>query len=423
MAKVFQILVPDNTLVSRIIMCENQVTELFVIDRADKKFVSDYSNDLNKPALYILVNRDKRQLYVGETDDSIKRLRNHEAKDFWTEAIVFHSTTDTLSTTEVKWLEAKTYEALKELGYYDLSENKQVPQQPPLKRNQIYTLEPIFEEAKNYICAAGFDIFLKKKVEEEAPQPQEPPKEESVEQNNVWLLPSSRKRFNLEACFAEYGEVYWRISSNFKRIAKGDRGYVYSSDPDKAILYRFDVIESQLPYSKVMDRDEQFSNGKGESNKEYGAKGGLFVLIRVNGTVEDKRFSLPVLLKNGLKGAPQGAIRISQEEYKLLLSFVDANFGIAPEDANPAKKPRRAPFKFSMIGLKPGDTIIFAPNGEEVRVNSENTVDYDGQILTLSRFCKIYMPDEDSENKEYQGPAHFTYNGKTLDEIRKEREK
>ena len=423
MAKVFQILVPDNTLVSRIIMCENQVTELFVIDRADKKFVSDYSNDLNKPALYILVNRDKRQLYVGETDDSIKRLRNHEAKDFWTEAIVFHSTTDTLSTTEVKWLEAKTYEALKELGYYDLSENKQVPQQPPLKRNQIYTLEPIFEEAKNYICAAGFDIFLKKKVEEEAPQPQEPPKEESVEQNNVWLLPSSRKRFNLEACFAEFGEVYWRITNNFKRISKGDRGYVYSSDPDKAILYRFDVIESQLPYSKVMDRDEQFSNGKGESNKEYGAKGGLFVLIRVNGTVEDKRFSLPVLLKNGLKGAPQGAIRISQEEYKLLLSFVDANFGIAPEDANPAKKPRRAPFKFSMIGLKPGDTIIFAPNGEEVRVNSENTVDYDGQILTLSRFCKIYMPDEDSENKEYQGPAHFTYKGRTLDEIRKKLEK
>ena len=76
-----------------------------------------------------------------------------------------------------------------------------------------------------------------------------------------------------------------------------------------------------------------------------------------------------------------------------------------------------------MIGLKPRDTIIFAPNGEEVRVNSENTVDYDGQILTLSRFCKIYMPDEDSENKEYQGPAHFTYNGKTLDEIRKEKEK
>lgn len=166
MTKVFQILVPDNTLVSRIISCENQVTELFVIDRADKKFVAEHSAELNKPALYILVNRDKRKLYVGETDDSIKRLKNHEAKDFWTEAIVFHSTTETLSTTEVRWLEAKTYEALKELGYYDLSENKVDPQQPPLKKNQIYTLEPIFEEAKNYICAAGFDIFLKGKEEQ-----------------------------------------------------------------------------------------------------------------------------------------------------------------------------------------------------------------------------------------------------------------
>jgi len=422
MAKVFQILVPDNTLVSRIISCENQVTELFVIDRADKKFVSEYSADLNKPALYILVNRDKKQLYVGETDDSIKRLRNHEAKDFWTEAIVFHSTTDTLSTTEVKWLEAKTYEALKELGYYDLSENKQVPQQPPLKRNQIYTLEPIFEEAKNYICAAGFDIFLKKKAEtEEAPQPQTSVIKEDDRQSNVWILPSSKKRFDLEACFAEYGEVYWRITNNIKRIRKGDRGYVYSSDPDKAILYRFEVVESQLPYSKIMDRDDKFSKSKGESNKEFAAKGGAFVLVRANGFVDDKRLSLPILLSNGLKGAPQGAIRISQEEYKSLLDFIDAHF--EEKEVKPVGvKTRRPPFKFSMIGLKPGDVVYFEHGDIPVTVVSENTVAYDNEIYTLSRFCKHFMPEEGSENKEYQGPAHFTLNGKTLDEIRKEKE-
>lgn len=426
MAKVFKIMVPDNSLISRTLYIESLSTELYVIDRADEKFVSEHSDDLSKPALYILANRDSKKLYVGKTGDSLGRLRNHKAKDFWTEAIVFHSNpgTDTLSTTEVEWLEAKTYDTIKELGYYDLSENKQRPKYPTLKRDQKINCPEYFEMAKNYICAAGFDIFLKKTVEsKEMPKTQEPVKKGIIEQNNVWLLPSSRKRFNLEACFAEYGEVYWRITNNFKRITKGDRGYIYSSDPDKAILYRFDVIESQIPYSKVMDRDEKFSNGKGESNKDFGAAGGLFILVRVNGTVEDKRFSLPILLKNGLKGVPQGAIRISQEEYKPLLSFVDANFEVTPEDIDAAKKPRRAPFKFSMISLKPGDTIIFAPNGEEVRVNSENTIDYDGQILTLSRFCKIYMPDEESENKEYQGPAHFTYNGKTLDEIRKEKEK
>lgn len=423
MAKVFQILVPDNTLISRIISCENQVTELFVIDRADKKFVLEHTSDLNKPALYILVNRDKRQLYVGETDDSIKRLRNHEAKDFWTEAIVFHSTTDTLSTTEVKWLEAKTYEVLKELDYYDLSENKQAPQKPPLKRNQIYTLERIFEEAKHYICAVGFDIFLKRKVEvEETSAPQETVKSEVTLQNNVWLLPSSRKRFDLEMCFAEYGEVYWRITNPLKRISKGDRGYVYSSDPDKAILYRFDVVESHVPYSKRMDRDDKFFKDKDDVNKVFGDKGGLFALIRVSGIVKDKRFSLPILLNNGLKSAPQGAIRISQDGYRSLLDFVDANFDEVPNNICSAKNSRRAPFKFSMIGLKPDDTIIFSPTQTEVKIVSDNAVEYNNTIYTLSRFCKVFMPVENSEGKEYQGPAHFTYNGKTLDKIRKEKE-
>ena len=78
-------------------------------------------------------------------------------------------------------MEAKTYETLNALGYYDMSENKQTPQFPPLKRHQIYTLEPIFEEAKNYICAAGFDIFLKKKAHEVKQQAIEFPESSPVE--------------------------------------------------------------------------------------------------------------------------------------------------------------------------------------------------------------------------------------------------
>ena len=215
MAKVFQILVPDDSLVSRIISSENQVTELFVIDRTDKKFVSDNEADLKKPALYILVNRDTKQLYVGETDDSLKRLKNHEAKDFWTEAIVFHSTTDTLSTTEVKWLEAKTFEVLSSLGYYDLSHNKQTPQYPKLKKNQIYTLEPVFEEAKNYVCAAGFDIFLKHNVENQ-------------EENNMGQVQSEDKTADAEYIFLSDKAVipsYFRsLTGLFIRKVMSEKG-------------------------------------------------------------------------------------------------------------------------------------------------------------------------------------------------------
>ena len=186
MTKVFQILVPDDKLVSRIISCDNQVSELFVIERADKDFISQSEEDLNKPALYILINRDLKKLYVGETEDSFKRLKNHEAKDFWIEAIVFHRTNDILTTTDVRWLEAKTYEVIADLGYYDLSENKQVPKFPKLKRNQRYSLEPLFDEAKAYICAAGFDIFLRKKTEEET-QEEEQGGEEDTHTGEYYL--------------------------------------------------------------------------------------------------------------------------------------------------------------------------------------------------------------------------------------------
>ena len=335
MAKVFQILVPDNTLVSRIIMCENQVTELFVIDRADKKFVSEYSNDLNKPALYILVNRDKRQLYVGETDDSIKRLRNHEAKDFWTEAIVFHSTTDTLSTTEVKWLEAKTYEALKELGYYDLSENKQVPQQPPLKRNQIYTLEPIFEEAKNYICAAGFDIFLKKK-EQAAPQEQHIPfKDDYPTANNVWLICYDSKYFKVEECFKKYGEIYWTHKAGVLNVQKGDIAYLYAARPESAIRFKVEVVASQLPYSKEMDVEDEFV-ASGNSNSDDSDK--MYFLVRPIAETHSPALKHGALMSKGLMGKRPSTTKLSKENYKRLREYIELHFDEAPAEVPVSQK-------------------------------------------------------------------------------------
>lgn len=432
MAKVFQILVPDNTLVSRIISCENQVTELFVIDRADKKFVSDYLSDLTKPALYILVNRDTRQLYVGETDDSYKRLKNHEAKDFWTEAIVFHSTAATLSTTEVKWLEAKTYEKLNELGYYDLAHNKQTPQYPPLKRHQIYTLEPIFEEAKNYICAAGFDIFLRSKMDDEpvvslqteTKSHSDEKEETSSEASNVWLLPSSKKHFDLEACFNKYGEVFWRIGGNFKRVAVGDTGYIYSGTPDKAIRFSFEVVKTAMPYATEMDRDDEFAKGKDGLNSQYGAEGGTFALVKLTGRTTAKQLSLKQLLSHGLKGAPQGAQRLSQKQYEDLLLYIKDNF--SQNNSKPTKQRRqpRPPFRFSMIDIKTGDKIVFIPRNIEVTVSTDKTVEYNGKQYTLTGFCKAFMPDQQRNAAEaYQGPDFFLYDGKKLTFLRNEKEK
>ena len=92
-------------------------------------------------------------------------------------------------------------------------------------------------------------------------------------------------------------------------------------------------------------------------------------------------------------------------------------------DQNDQKK-RRHPkpgFKFSMIGLKPGDFVTFDPLGIEVKVASDDRVEYQERLYSLSSFAGNFMPPEQKNNsKSYQGPLYFSYKGKTLFRLRNE---
>ena len=99
--------------------------------------------------------------------------------------------------------------------------------------------------------------------------------------------------------------------------------------------------------------------------------------------------------------------------------------GKKPKTAKGAggKKKPRPPFRFSMIGLKAGDEVLFDSRGWTVKVSSDNTVECRGEHLKMSTFCKKYLPDDKRNKSEaYQGPDFFTYHGKTLAEIRDEKE-
>ena len=85
---------------------------------------------------------------------------------------------------------------------------------------------------------------------------------------------------------------------------------------------------------------------------------------------------------------------------------------------------RRSNFKFTMIGISIGEKIIFTPTGQEVKVVSENKVEYENEIYSLSGFTKKYIPiDKRILSNHYDGPKYFTYKGKVLKILRKEREK
>lgn len=88
------------------------------------------------------------------------------------------------------------------------------------------------------------------------------------------------------------------------------------------------------------------------------------------------------------------------------------------------KKPQRPPFDFSMVGLNVGDKVVFDALNLEVKVAGKNKVEYEGRLWSLSAFCGTYLPENmHNASEAYQGPKYFSYQGKTLWEIRLEKEK
>lgn len=80
---------------------------------------------------------------------------------------------------------------------------------------------------------------------------------------------------------------------------------------------------------------------------------------------------------------------------------------------------RRGRFKFSMVGIKIGEHITFMPTNTEVKVASDDSIEYEGRIYKLSPFVGTFMP-EDKRNASgaYQGAKYFSYKGKVLDDLR-----
>lgn len=247
---------------------------------------------------------------------------------------------------------------------------------------------------------------------------------------NTWLICYDKKYFDVEACFKKYGQIYWTHKAGVKNVQKGDIAYLYSSRPESAIRFKVEVIDSQLPYSPEMDIEDEFVVSGNTNNDDSNNK---YFLVRLIGETNSTLLTHEAMMRQKVMSVRPSTTKLSKDEFKPLRMYIEKYFHISSVILPPPPKPkfkkvkqktdRRPPFKFSMIGLKPGDVVYFEHGDIPVTVVSENTIDYNNETYTLSRFCKIFMPSDNRDQREYQGSRHFKYNGKTLDEIRKEMEK
>ncbi len=87
--------------------------------------------------------------------------------------------------------------------------------------------------------------------------------------------------------------------------------------------------------------------------------------------------------------------------------------------ANTNGSTRAKNFKFSMAGIKIGETIVFDPTQTRVKVVSDDSIEYNGKTYRLSTFVRTYLPDNmRTPSDTYRGPDFFSYNGETLTNLR-----
>ncbi len=258
---------------------------------------------------------------------------------------------------------------------------------------------------------------------------------ENNTKSNTWLICYDNKSFDVESCFKEMGQVYWKHKAGLQNVKKGDIAYLYANRPISAVRYKVEVVESQIPYSKEMAAENEFSK-KGYANTENEKY--TYFLVRPLAETNNDTLKHTAIYKAGLIGKRPSTTILSKDEFKPLKQYIELHFDDSSTKDEAPSKPKKnknmstkqqerkktePPFKFSMIGLKAGDIVVFDSLNIEVSVASDNTVGYNGKEYKLTTFCKEFLPEgKRIKSNAYQGPNYFSYQGKTLTRIRKEKQ-
>lgn len=117
------------------------------------------------------------------------------------------------------------------------------------------------------------------------------------------------------------------------------------------------------------------------------------------------------------------ALKISGEnEIKSKNDMIDETGSVWPENSEIVKL-RRKPFSFDILDIKIGSELIFTRDDrKKCTVISNREVEYNKEFYSLSKLAREFLKEIGYDWSSVQGPNYFEYNGKTLSELRKEKE-
>ena len=168
MSKTINITLVDNTPQGvEVLTIANRICQAYVVPRTRLHYLTTEQRTLvGKPVLYILLqsqpkgSTQKPQAYIGQTDDIVKRAKDHDSKKaFWDRIILFCASNDEITSTEVEYFEHKAITEALQIEHYDLNENKQVPKGKTIPIHRKAPADDFFEDVKILLAIIGCDIL------------------------------------------------------------------------------------------------------------------------------------------------------------------------------------------------------------------------------------------------------------------------
>lgn len=118
-----------------------------------------------------------------------------------------------------------------------------------------------------------------------------------------WLLPANGKKYNHIKAFRDKGFIDWRQRNNF---SINDIVYIYATKPIGKIMFRTIVTKIDMNFEDI-ENDKDYWK---DFNSYEKGKSGKFARLLLLEELDDERLSLKQLVNNGLKSAPQTAMKI-----------------------------------------------------------------------------------------------------------------
>jgi 5-methylcytosine-specific restriction enzyme A len=131
-----------------------------------------------------------------------------------------------------------------------------------------------------------------------------------------WIIPANSKVYDHASSLEHFDFIDWH--QGIYKYSIGDIVFLYCTLPYKKIKYKCTVEKVDLPFEAIRD-DKDYWIDKDKYTK---SKIGKFMRLRLLDQVDSEKLSLEQLLLNGLKAAPQGAVKVVDE----LRNYLHMNF-------------------------------------------------------------------------------------------------